>query len=51
MLEEEQEDCYLITHVFYMRVLIKELKRSRYLVKNGLAIISNLDMIVAEKQL
>ena len=50
MLEEKREDCYLITHGFYMHVFIKELKRSGYLVKNGLGIISNLDMIVAEKQ-
>lgn len=28
LLEENQEDCYLITHGFFMRVFIKELKKT-----------------------
>ena len=50
LLEEQQEDCYLITHGFYMRVLIKELKKRGYTIKsNNFLGISNLDMIAAIK--
>lgn len=50
MLETRQEDCYLITHGFYMRVLIKELRKQGYqMEKNNLFKISNLDMITAAK--
>ena len=50
LLEERQEDCYLITHGFYMRVFIKELKKKGYTIKNNSFFgISNLDMIVALK--
>ena len=50
LLEGRQEDCYLITHGFYMRVFIKELKKRGYIIKNNHFFgISNLDMIVAIK--
>lgn len=50
LLEKHQEDCYLITHGFYMKVLIKELKKQGYKIKNNHFFgISNLDMIVAVK--
>lgn len=50
LLEEHQEDCYLVTHGFYMRVLIKELKKQEYKIKNNHIFgISNLDMIIAVK--
>ena len=50
LLEERQEDCYLITHGFYMRVFIKELKKRGYTIKNNNFFgISNLDRIVAIK--
>lgn len=51
LLEENQEDCYLVTHGFFMRVLIKELKKRGYTIRNNNFLgISNLDMIVAIKQ-
>lgn len=50
LLEERREDCYLITHGFYMRALMKELKKQGYKMKDKKTLfISNLDMIVAEK--
>lgn len=50
MLEDRREDCYLITHGFFMRVLIRELKKHGYTAKNSFGMISNLDMIIAEKE-
>ena len=50
MLEDRREDCSLITHGFYMRVLIRELKKHGYTVKNRFGMISNLGMIIAEKE-
>ena len=48
LLEEHQEDCYLITHGFYMRVFIKELKKQGYKIKNCYFFrLSNLDMVIA----
>ena len=48
LLEEHQEDCYLITHGFYMRVFIKELKKQGYKIKNYYFFrLSNLDMVIA----
>lgn len=48
LLEDHQEDCYLITHGFYMRIFIGELKKRGYKIKNTRFFgISNLDMIVA----
>ena len=50
LLEERQEDCYLITHGFYMRVFIKQLRRQGYKISNNrIWGISNLGMIVAVK--
>ena len=50
LLEEHQEDCYLITHGFYMKVFIKELKKQGFKIyNNNFFEISNLDMIVAIK--
>ena len=50
LLEERQEDCYLITHGFYMKVFIKELKKQGYKIRNNHILgISNLGMIVAVK--
>lgn len=53
LLEKGQEDCYLVTHGFYMRVLISELRRCGYRIrgeKNFKSFgISNLDRVVAVK--
>ena len=50
LLEKHREDCYLITHGFYMKVLIKELKKQGYKIKNdSFFAISYLSMIVAIK--
>lgn len=50
LLKAHQEDCYLITHGFYMRVLIKELKKQGYqMKKNGVFGISNLSAVTAVK--
>ena len=50
LLEKRQEDCYLVTHGFYMRVLISELRRCGYRIRNENGIrsfrISNLDRVV-----
>lgn len=52
LLEEHQQDCYLVTHGFYMRTLIRELKKRGYKVKKrNLLRISNLDMVVAAKRM
>ena len=51
LLEDHQEDCYLITHGFYMRIFIRELKKQGYKIKNPHFLrISYLDMIVAIKR-
>ena len=51
LLEDQQEDCYLITHGFYMRIFIRELKKQGYKIKNPHFLrISYLDMIVAIKR-
>ncbi|MBD5476758.1 MAG: histidine phosphatase family protein [Lachnospiraceae bacterium] len=53
LLEKRQEDCYLVTHGFYMRVLISELRRCGYRIRREKIIrsfgISNLDRVVAVK--
>lgn len=50
LLKAHQEDCYLITHGFYMRVLIKELKKQGYqMKKNDVFGISNLSAVTAVK--
>ena len=53
LLEKRQEDCYLVTHGFYMRVLIRELRRCGYRLRREKTFrrfgISNLDRIVAVK--
>lgn len=52
LLEKYQQDCYLITHGFYMRTLIRELKKQGYKIrKRNIFGISNLDMIVAVNSL
>ena len=52
-LETRQEDCYLVTHGFYMRVLISELRRCGYRIRREKIFrsfgISNLDRVVAVK--
>lgn len=53
LLEKRQEDCYLVTHGFYMRVLICELRRCGYRIRREKIFrsfgISNLDRVVAVK--
>lgn len=50
LLEKQRQDCYLITHGFYMRTLIKELKKQGYKIKkNHIFGIANLDMVIAAK--
>lgn len=53
LLEKGQEDCYLVTHGFYMRVLISELRRCGYRIRGEKNFesfrISNLDRVVAVK--
>ena len=34
-LESKDEDCILVTHGFFMRTLIKELKKKNYKIENG----------------
>lgn len=48
-LEENKEDCYMITHGFYMRTLVKELKKQGYKIKGNIFGIANLDRIFAIK--
>lgn len=49
-LEKDKEDCYVVTHGFFMRAFIKELKRKGYKIKQSkLFKISNLEKIIAEK--
>ncbi|MDE6699954.1 MAG: histidine phosphatase family protein [Acetatifactor sp.] len=48
LLESRQEDCYLITHGFYLRTLIRELKKQGYRIRKSSPLgISNLDRITA----
>ena len=50
LLESHKQNCCLVTHGFYMRILIKELKKRGYKIKKSRHFgISNLDSIVAEK--
>lgn len=50
LLEKYQQDCYLITHGFYMRTLIHELKKQGYKIKKSNYFgIANLDMVIAGK--
>lgn len=50
LLEEKNKDCFVVTHGFYMRVLLKELKRKEYKIKKTKKLrISNLDRIIAYK--
>lgn len=43
-----REDCYLITHGFYLRTLIRELKKQGYRIRKSSPLgISNLDRIIA----
>ena len=50
LLEKKNEDCYIVSHGFYMRTLVKELKKQGYKIKrNRLFGISNLEQIVAIK--
>lgn len=53
LVEKRQEDCYLVTHGFYMRVLIGELRRCGYRIGEGRFFgsfgIANLDWVVAVK--
>lgn len=53
LLEKRQEDCYLVTHGFYMRVFISELRRCGYRIRREKGFrkfgISNLDRVVAVK--
>ena len=49
-LEREGGDCYVVTHGFFLRVLLKELKRRKYTVEKDKHIrINNLARLVAEK--
>lgn len=50
LLEEKKEDCYIITHGFYMRTLIRQMKKQGYQIKGSTVRISNLDRIYAVKQ-
>lgn len=50
LLEKNQDDCCVITHGFYMRTFIKELKTHGYKIeRSNLLGISNLDKIIAIK--
>ena len=52
LLEKQGEDCYIITHGFYMRIFIIQLKKQGYKIrKPRLFGISNLGRIIAEKTL
>ena len=49
-LEREGGDCYVVTHGFFLRVLLKELKRRKYTIQKDKHIrINNLARLVAEK--
>ena len=49
-LEKNQEDCYLITHGFFIRTFVKELKKQGYKIKRNRKFgVSNLDKIIAIK--
>ncbi len=49
-IEQANKDCYLVTHGFFMRTLIKELEKNGYnIIRNNKHRISNLDIIMAEK--
>lgn len=48
-LERENRDCYVVTHGFFMRVLIKQLKKKEYKITGPKMNIGNLDMIIACK--
>lgn len=51
LLEENGEDCCVVTHGFFMRTLIGELKRKGYRIeKSNTFGISNLDRIFAERK-
>lgn len=50
LLEQRGEDCYIVTHGFYMRTLLTKLKKRKYRIKrNRVFGISNLDEIIAIK--
>lgn len=51
ILEKENVDCCVVTHGFFMRVLIRELKKRGYRIKQSKGFkISNLDEVTAEKE-
>lgn len=51
LLKKKNEDCYIVSHGFYMRTFIKELKKQGYRIKrNRLFGVSNLEQIVAIKK-
>lgn len=50
VIEKNNENCYVITHGFYMRTFIKELKRKGYRIEKNTALsINNLGKITAVK--
>lgn len=50
LLEENKKDCYAITHGFFMRVFIRELKRQGYRIeKSSKLSIANMEKIIAVK--
>ena len=50
-LESKNEDCIVVTHGFFMRLLIKCLKLQGYHVSNNKMGISNLHFIYAQREL
>ena len=52
ILEQENSDCVLVTHGFFMKTLMKVLKKRGYkLVGCNSIVVENLQMIVAEKRI
>lgn len=50
LLEEKNKDCFVVTHGFYMKTLLNELKEKGYRIKKTKKFwVSNLDRIVAYK--
>lgn len=50
LVENNNEDCFIITHGFYMRTLVKELRSKGYKIERKRKVgIANLDRIIARK--
>lgn len=49
MLEENNEDCYVVTHGFYLKVLLKELEKEGFKIDKRRIKLKNLEEVVAVK--